>query len=272
MQYLRHVPRPPLARFIEFFWLYQGDALPHAMERVLPSATVEFIVDLSDDGLRLRDRRDTGRTRSFAGALIVGPQAEFFVIDTSRPRAIMGVHFKPGGAFPFFRLPMDELVNTHVPLDALWGGKAEELRHRLLDAEAPAEKFLRLERSLLAALARPEARHGAVGRALAHVQRSSPAPRIADLAEDSGLSQRRFSRLFSDEVGLTPKAFCRVLRFQQALQIIDGADAVDWADLAGACGYYDQAHFIHDFQGFCGFSPTAYLTRRAEHMNHVRHG
>jgi AraC-like DNA-binding protein len=182
------------------------------------------------------------------------------------------VHFKPGGAFPFFRLPMDELVNTHVPLDALWGGKAEELRHRLLDAEAPAEKFLRLERSLLAALARPEARHGAVGRALAHVQRSSPAPRIADLAEDSGLSQRRFIRLFSDEVGLTPKAFCRVLRFQQALQIIDGADAVDWADLAGACGYYDQAHFIHDFQGFCGFSPTAYLTRRAEHMNHVRHG
>src|SRR5258708_39659548 len=132
MHYLRQVPRPLLRRFVDFLWLYRGDAMPHAMERVLPSATVEFIIDLGDDGLVLRDRQDTRRTRSFAGTLVVGPHAEFFVIDTSRPRTIMGVHFKPGGGFPFFRLPMYELANTHLPLDALWGGKAEELRDPLL--------------------------------------------------------------------------------------------------------------------------------------------
>jgi AraC-like DNA-binding protein len=271
MQYLRHVPRPPLARFVDFLWLYQGDAQPHAMERVLPSATTEFIIDLGDDGLRLRDRRDPSKTARFAGALVVGPQAEFFVIDTSRPRAIMGVHFKPGGAFAFFRLPMDELVNAHVPLDALWGGKVEELRDRLLEADGPAQKFLSLERSLLAALARPDARHGAVAAALTQFRRAAPVPKIADFAEAVGLSQRRFIEIFSAEVGPTPKLFCRVLRFQQVLRLVNDAERVDWTEIALTCGYYDQPHFIHDFQAFCGFSPSAYLVHRAEHMNHARH-
>jgi AraC-like DNA-binding protein len=271
MLYLTHIPRPPLAEFVELLWLSERRVAAHAMERCLPTGTVELVIDLRDDGLRLHDRADPDKVHDFGEALVCGPHAEFFVIDTARPCAIMGVHFKPGGAFAFFGLPMDELVNLHVPLETLWREDAARMRERLLAAETPAEKFRSLERSLLVRLARREARHAAVAFALAEFRRVPQRRPIGDLAEQIGLSPRRFIRLFSDEVGLTPKLFCRVLRFQQALRLINGGEPVDWSELALACGYYDQAHFIHDFQAFCGLCPTAYPAQRGEHMNHVRH-
>jgi AraC-like DNA-binding protein len=269
MLYLTHIPHPPLSQFVELLWLYECGASAHAAERCLPMGSVDLIIDLGADRLRLRDRGDPRNVVEFADSLLCGAHAQYFVIDTTRPRAIMGVHFKPGGAFPFFQLPMDELANLHLPLEVLWRGKEATLRERLLDAATPAEKFHSLERSLLALLARPEARHSGVGFALAQLMRAPCAWKMLDLAETIGLSQRRFIRLFSDEVGLTPKAFCRVRRFQQAIGLIGRARAVDWSTIALACGYYDQAHFIHDFQDFCGLAPTAYLAQRGPHLNHV---
>jgi AraC-like DNA-binding protein len=78
-------------------------------------------------------------------------------------------------------------------------------------------------------------------------------------------------QLFSDEVGLTPNLFCRVLGCQHALRRISRSPHPDWTNLALACGYYHQAHFNHDFRNFFGLAPTAYLSRRGEHVNHARH-
>ena len=92
---------------------------------------------------------------------------------------------------------------------------------------------------------------------------------VSAVVERTGWSQRRFIEVFRDEVGLTPKLFCRVVRFQQVVQKIHRQRQVDWAGVAVDCGYYDQAHFIHDFQAFSGFSPTTYLRVRTAHLNHV---
>jgi AraC-like DNA-binding protein len=70
-------------------------------------------------------------------------------------------------------------------------------------------------------------------------------------------------------VGLAPKVFCRVRRFQRVLRMLHKTTQVDWADVALECGYYDQAHFIHDFQSFCGLTPSAYLAAATPHLNHV---
>ena len=89
------------------------------------------------------------------------------------------------------------------------------------------------------------------------------------MTREIGLSPRRFIEVFKDEVGLRPKVFCRVRRFQRVLASIHRQESVEWADVAVACGYYDQAHFIHDFRAFSGINPTAYLERRGRHRNHV---
>ncbi|MEN3338317.1 MAG: hypothetical protein V7647_1993 [Acidobacteriota bacterium] len=84
-----------------------------------------------------------------------------------------------------------------------------------------------------------------------------------------GLSERRFIDRFRTEVGLTPKLFCRVRRFQEVVRRVHRARAVNWSSVALSCGYFDQAHFINDFQAFSGLSPTTYLARKGDHQNHV---
>ncbi len=83
------------------------------------------------------------------------------------------------------------------------------------------------------------------------------------------LSPKRFIQVFSEEVGLTPKLFCRVRRFQEVLRLIEKGQHIEWAEIALTCGYFDQAHCIHDFRAFSGLNPTTYLTHRGEHRNHV---
>src|SRR6185312_6305295 len=141
------------------------------------------------------------------------------------------------------------------------------MRERLLAIDGPEARLRLLERLLLARLDHARTSHAAVGHALLAFRTGRR--RIGDVVDETGLSPRRFIRLFSDEVGLTPKAFCRIRRFQKAVERLHGATAVDWADTAVVCGYYDQAHMIHEFQAFAGLNPTAYLARRAVHMNHV---
>jgi len=248
-------PNPPLSEFVELLWLFEKPLPTHGRERVLPTGTIELVINLND--------------RACGGfeAIVAGPHSRFFELDTRQPASIVGVHFKPGGAFPFFTQPLDELHNIHVSLDALWRRRAAEIRELVMAAGGTQARLLMLECALTDLLPAARRRHAAVTQALAAF--SQGARRIADVVEESGLTSRRFIRLFKDEVGLTPKAFCRIRRFQSTLAALHGRDDVDWADTAVACGYYDQSHLIHDFQDFAGLSPASYLSRRTEHMNHV---
>jgi transcriptional regulator GlxA family with amidase domain len=86
---------------------------------------------------------------------------------------------------------------------------------------------------------------------------------IESLADDLGISLRKLDRVFNARVGLTPKALCRVVRFQQVLKMVErDQQSRDWAQLAVECGYYDQSHFIKEFSAFTGLSPTAYFSEQ----------
>ena len=85
---------------------------------------------------------------------------------------------------------------------------------------------------------------------------------VGDVVQGIGISSRRFWELFRNEVGLSPKAFCRIRRFNAVLTHIERLTTVDWLDVALSCGYFDQAHFNHDFRAFAGLSPSAYLRDR----------
>ncbi len=83
------------------------------------------------------------------------------------------------------------------------------------------------------------------------------------------MSQRRFLDRFRGEVGIAPKLFARVQRFQAVIRKVHTLRDVDWAAIAVECGYFDQAHFIHDFRAFSGFTPAQYFQLKSEHRNHV---
>lgn len=264
-----HIPGPPLSDFVELFWLYEGYQQPHKKERLLPDGSMELVINLAEDRVRVYDPYDPDKFQVLQGSLIVGAHSEYFVIDTAQQRSVIGVHFKPGGAFPFFDLPVKELRNMLVSLEALWGRWADRLRERLLEAGTPQGMFGVLERALRAQLARRPHRHPAVAFAVKEFYGAPQTRTIAEVTEQIGLSAKRFIQVFSDEVGLTPKLFCRVRRFQRVLRLIGNGRPVEWAAVAADCGYFDQAHFIRDFRAFSGINPSAYLAHRTGHLNHV---
>lgn len=266
-----YVPGPPLNRFIGLFWLFQRET-GHVREQALPTGTMELVIDLDDDHLSVGNRDEAMRT--MRGPMVCGVYSEYFVIDSSRPSPILGVHFKPGGAFPFLGVPADELRNIHVSLDDIWGPLAHELRERL-HGLAPQQLFATLEHYLMAFVRSGRRRYGgtleqhpAVAHAIARLG-APDSPSVASVAGDTGFSMRRFIELFRQEVGLTPKVFARVMRFQRVLERVHAQEDIDWTDAALSCGYFDQAHFIHDFRSFSGLNPTTYRARRSEHRNHV---
>ena len=255
---IRHyrTPRGVLGKFVELLWLYEGNVQSHAQERLLPMATTELVIDLR------------GSRRTLQAATLAGPHSEHWVLDTAEETAVVGVHFRAGGAFPFFGVPAGELHNLRVSLDALWGPRAESLVDQVLNASSAEAKFDVLERALLAA-ASTLARHRAVAFALQALSGAPHAPSVAEVTGAIGMSQRRFLERFRNEVGMAPKLFARVQRFQAVVQSVHDRSEVDWADVAAFCGYFDQAHFIHDFRAFSGFTPTAYLALKGEHRHHV---
>jgi AraC-like DNA-binding protein len=263
-----HSPKPPLSQFVELLWYYEGITLPHKQERLLPQGTVELVINLRENRCRVYDRGNQNEFHNFPGAILCGPHSNFFVIDTASQAEVIGIHFKPGGAFPFFKLPADELHNLHVGLDTLWGARAAELRERVLAAPTPQAKVTVMESFLIAQAFRGFERNPVVGFALEEFQRQE-LPTIGAVTGQIGLSSRRFIQVFSQEVGLAPKLFCRVQRFQQVVRMVHGGHDPDWMEIALSCGYFDQAHFIHDFKSFSGLSPTSYVAQMTEHRNHV---
>ena len=269
MRSYRHIPAAPLSEFVELLWLYEGYQQPHKKERLLPDGSMELVINLNEDLTRVYDPHATENFQTLSGSVVVGAHSEFFVIDTAEQYSVAGVHFKPGGAFPFFDPPASELHNALVSLDDLWGGLAGQLRERLLEAGTPQAKFRVLEQALLAQAGWRLERHPVVAFAL-HEFHGLPHTRtIGDVTGQIGLSAKRFIQLFSGEVGLTPKLFCRVRRFQRVLRLIGTGRPVEWAAVAVDCGYFDQAHFIRDFRAFSGINPSTYIAQRTEHLNHV---
>lgn len=239
-------------------------------QRILPSGTIELVFNLLDDEIRIYDSVQLDRCRRFPGAVVSGPYRECFAIDPLQHASIMGVHFRPGGAFPFFGAAVGELANSHVALEDLWGRPATELRERLCAAATPQIRFQILEETLKSRL-RWISEQPAVSLALDIFGPAGIGDSVRAVAKRVGLSQRRFIQVFTDQVGLTPKLFCRVLRFQHAREAVDQAATLNWTRLALDCGYCDQSHLIHDFQEFSGLSPTDYFCLRSTRLlqNHV---
>jgi AraC-like DNA-binding protein len=257
-----YTPSPPLDHFIENFWCYQGYSSPHLKERILQDATFKTVFNLQQDKFRIYDPWQPIRYRQYSGAIVSRPSSIPFVTDSSEEACVLGVNFKIGGALPFLGYIASEAGACHVDLADVWGRQASELHDRLARESIPEARFRLLEGSLLRQLAHGKLHHPAVQVGVHVLGSAGPASRTREVARQVGLSQRRFITVFKQEIGITPKLFSRVRRFQRALVLIRRSTAPNWPALALECGYCDQSHMIRDFLAFSGYSPTEYLGRQ----------
>lgn len=255
-------PRPPLDQLVDFLWVAKIYSAQAQRERVLPSGALALVINLGAERFDMYEHDDAPEPLDFPSAILCGGRARPLVIGTSVLGSTIGVHFKPGGARPFFDVPAGALEEHVVSLEAVWGAAGTALRAQLLEAPTDAARVTILEDALLERARGPLAMPPLLRAALAAFEDQSLAS-VADVRARFDLSAKRLLQLFRDEVGLNPKAYWRVRRFRAALAHLDRR-SMNGAALAAALGYADQAHFIREFRAISGGSPRQYLSGRVE--------
>jgi AraC-like DNA-binding protein len=258
VQYLSFRPGPPLNEFVDHFWLIEGGQAPR-LEKILPSGTNELVVNLKNNEIHIHDVDQPEQHHRFSGAVVSGTYTRSFVCNALQHEAMLGVHFRPGGAFPFLGTEASELTNAHANLGDLWGRTGLELRERLSAATTSQRLFRIMEGALRDRLHYESTAELQMKFAL---KMFANAVSVRDVSQELGFSQRRFIQMFNSHVGLTPKVFCRIQRFQRARILAEQLKAPHWAELAVACGYFDQSHLIKDFHEFAGSTPRSYSVQQ----------
>lgn len=265
----RHRPPPqPLAEFVATLWYCKGIMPGHRRDTIVASGDMALLINLAADELVWYTGESYATRNTLKGIGLGGTHSGHFAIDAGQPE-IMGVQFRPGGAYPFFGPSAQEFADGHVSLEDVWGSKAERLHQRLVQAPDPDSKFDILTCALVDAAPRALAHDPAVALALDRFARTPLMAAVGTTAKEAEISHKRFIRLFTAEVGMSPKLFLRIQRFDRLLAHVSRAPDVQWAEIAADHGYYDQSHFIRDFRDFTGMTPSVYLARRGPDLHHI---
>lgn len=259
-------PNSPLTDYVESIGDWRSPAVDY-WSRALPRGAVTVIFDVGQRQ-QLHFYAADGKTRlGVPPAFITGSHAASYVSNIAAGEPVMAVHFRPGGAFPFLRIPLGDLEDVYVGIDEVWGRDGRDLHERLIETPSAASRFQILEEFLLSRPWLSVDRRPDVAAAMAAIE-DNPSIRMAGIQDLVGMSTKRLIALFRAEVGLCPKAYARVRRLQAALRLLS-AGPVSGAHVAAEVSYFDQAHFVRDFESFTGMTPTQYSQQRILLPSHV---
>ncbi len=244
--YAEHAPSAPLRPYVECYWTRTGSAA--GIHRVLPDGCIDIVFNLGE-GARER-------------SAVVGTMTRPLLVAASGRQDFLGVRFRPGQAGAFLKFCASELTNDAAPLDNFWGDAARLLLERLAESTNSREHVGLLEAALCLRLRDTRPANAVLGAAVETILDRRGRLSVRELSARSGHSRQHLARLFDEHVGIPPKTFCRVVRFQNLLEHVRHSRAIRWADAAAESGYYDQAHLIADFRQFTGLPPTAYRAQR----------
>ena len=285
-EHSRRRPAGPLRPYIACYTGYRQRGVPPARHRGLPSPYLTLIFTL-DEPMVLLAHPDPRQPPGDFGALLGGLHSAPALITHDGAQSGIQVALRPLGARALLGLPAGELASLDVPAEAVLGGACAELRGRAVAAAGWPERFAILDEVLLrlaaacdlagpAPQAAPE-----IGWAWRQLLASGGTARVTDLAAGTGWSSRHLTSRFRTEIGLTPKAAARVIRFDRARHLLvrhvrsatgsasglesgSGSAPPDGgyrlADLAVACGYFDQAHLAREFRALAGCPPSQWIT------------
>lgn len=246
--YQEYAPHPALADYVQCYWSVAASSTP-IINHVLPDGCVDVMFAITD---------------SNCVGEVVGTMSSSIHVEVDTSTTSIGVRFKPGGALPFLRLPMHELTDGFLRLNDLWGVIGDHLTARIYEAPTIPAKITQLENALLQQVWCAPSMDTLTLNALHSIRRMNGRITVRELTSQVALSERQLERRFSQHTGLSPKMFARMIRFRTAAMMLQQQPQLPLQDLVFASGFYDQAHFIHDFKAFAGLTPTEYQAQQSD--------
>jgi AraC-like DNA-binding protein len=265
-------PIPRLRPFIQLLWASCHQASSEGLilierERIIPSACMHLVFRFSDQPIRIFKSIEDTQGNAFHCGAVGGIRSAYYVKDIASTACTVGASLRPGACEALFGIPADEVSDSHLSLEDLWRNAARSLCDQLQEASDLERRLKVFELFLANRLPLVSGIHPAIAHALS---RFSTTTEIGRIVEETGYSHRHFVKLFRQSVGLSPRVYTRLLRFQNVLKHGFDKTRGRWIDVALEAGYADQAHFNREFRELTGVSPTEYLLNRRGDPHHVR--
>ena len=263
------IPEPPLDDFVLSIVYYKDFEVEHTMDKFLPDGTTNLVVNLFEAPRYIYDNDTLKEKQACVEAWFSGMHTEYLTISSDNESEMLVITFKPGASFPFIKQSIDSFNNKVVHAKTVFGEDVLDFRKDIIKEEDEDQKIEIAKNWLKSKLNEVSFEGEIIKQFVSQIQNSSESINFKKLAEKSGYSQKQFIHLFKKYVGLTPKQFHRIVRFNEILNAIFEKEKVDWAFVASEFGYYDQAHFIKDFQAFSGHNPKQYIDDQGDWPHYI---
>lgn len=259
-QYAELPAPPPLDALVHCFWFLRGSLAGAPAQPVLPDGRMEIVIHLAEP---FAEVGPDGVARGQAEALLAGQLMAPIALMPRGPADVIGIRFRTEAARSLLGFSAERVTGRVEPLAESQGRLAGELKdattQRRNDATTQGrnEELVEALSAVLMRFVRGQP-SPMVREAVRALARPGGAP-LRQLARDLGVTLRTLERRVTEDTGLGPKPLQRVLRFRNALRLLEQAPRGKWSGAAIRAGYYDQAHLIREFRAFAGMPPTEYF-------------
>jgi AraC-like DNA-binding protein len=253
-----HHLEAPTKTYIESIFYFRDLIPEHSIERVVPTGHVFIIFEL-DGFIRKTFENDTLKpNNTFTKVWISGMHKSYISISAHQKSEMLVIQFKPFGAYPFFHFPIRNLNEKIVAAGDILGKDILTLREEIIAKETANQKFNLVELWLNNRFHQNKIPPSELMAFVEKLQAES-ATNYTHMLQNYPKTQKHLINQFKKYVGLTPKYYQRILRFNEILQHIHKSEKIEWSQIAYQCEYADQSHFIKEFKHFSGFNPQKFI-------------
>ena len=254
-----HKPNTRIGQHIENIIYFKNFMPDHSKERVIPTGHIFIIFEL-DGFTRYTYHNETLEPKKeFKEVWVSGAHKNFITISAHEDSEMFVIQFKPYGAYPFFHIPLNAISNKIFHARDIFGDQIVELRQNILAAKEPGDKFELARQWLEFRFDEKKQPADILWKMLEKIEEDKTSTGFDDIFGDYPFTRKHLINQFKRYVGLTPKYYQRILKFNDILAKIHKKETLRWAQLSYDYGFSDQAHFIKTFKHFSGFSPKAFI-------------
>jgi AraC-like DNA-binding protein len=266
MHFAPHEPSALLAPYVQSIFHFKHFMPDHSIERVVPDGHIYLIFELDGFERNTFDNESLEPNATYTRVWLSGLHKHYISISAHEDSEMFVIQFKPGGLQPFLDKAISDVNDSVIPAQQLFGEVVLTLREELLKATADDEKMFALAEEFLLNIASFEqsSARTLVEQMLQAIQKNS-ASQLQDIVKQAGYSKKQAIHVFKQHVGLNPKSYQRIVRFNEILSLVMEKKSIAWRDICADCYYYDQSHFIREFKAFCGYSPREFLVLQGKH-------
>ena len=252
-------PTNTLAPYIKRYWAIENrlDKGEKCVQRIIPTGFSELTFYFTP-----RPKVLSVKKYLSDNVALYGHQKEFYDLELTGNLSVFSIVFQPQGLMQFFKFPLHEICNQNVPLQYINGQAGRDLEEKMAEASTFQQRVNIAETYFYNLLKNNymDFEFRRINHVVELIKRTHGIINVSLLASKACLSRKQFERVFSQQIGISPKQYLKIIRFQFSLFQKQQNNNLNITELAYESGYFDQSHFINDFKSFCGLTPKQYFT------------